>query len=385
MERERDVTGKPAMRVLGAGAVTPFGGADLDRFLDALEEGRCAADPTPFTVEAWDPSEEIDSRQVRRMSRISTFALASASKALGKAGLRLDPMKPSDDVGVVFASHHGASGYLTDFHKGFLKEGLLGASPILFTNGVSNAPAGHISLEYGLRGRCLTLVGSALSSMESLSEALAWLQDGAQSVVISAGEEWSEVVERSYRACRCTDRTGLSPPPKSRPLCEGGCALVVSRGDGGIQLHAPGFGVREDPGGDRSAFARAIRSGLANAEHSMEEIGVVVASFLGDEKDEAEGEALAEFFGERGNEVPVCAPALNLGQGFCFTTLINVVAAFRTLDRGRVPPLPAGLASPLPSPLVGLRKSKTSDLRSALVLGRDAAGTAAAVVLTKNP
>jgi 3-oxoacyl-[acyl-carrier-protein] synthase II len=316
------------------------------------------------------------------MSRISGLALVASAKALDAAGLAPSPAEPTEEGAVLFTSTHGATGYLNEFHEGYLTEGSLGASPILFTNGVSNAPAGHISLEYGIRGRCVTIIGGPLSPLEALSEAAALLHGPARWVLICAAEEWSEVMERAYRDCSVPEPSGLIVPDKSRPICEGAAALVVDGAPGGLTVHPPGFGSGTDAS---SNLVSAVDHALCAAGLDEGEVDLVVSTLPMEGSTWEAFEGLSKALGRGEKEIALACPVAGLGEGFSYTTLLGSVAALEIVSGGVVPPLPNVTRGKIPSWLYAPRNPSKRDIRSAIVVARGPNLSAGAVAVTRNP
>ena len=49
-----------------------------------------------------------------------------------------------------------------------VRQGLIGANPVLFAEGVPNSAAAHLSLMLGLKGGCQTIIGSRTSGLDAL-------------------------------------------------------------------------------------------------------------------------------------------------------------------------------------------------------------------------
>jgi 3-oxoacyl-(acyl-carrier-protein) synthase len=251
----------------------------------------------------------------------------------------------------VFATVHGATSYLVDFHRGFLKDGLPGAGPILFTNGVTNAPATHVSIEYSIRGRSLTLTGGALCAIEAIAAASSMLAGGCSAVLVSAGEEMLDLMAQTYGRFDAAAIPGRGKAsPGAVPLCEGAAALVLGPGGGAgeFALEAWAFGSpSRDATGGEAAVEEAIRGCLDAAGLSPEAPDALVASLRGNGADAEELRGIAAAFRERRRPLPAAAPGANLGEGFAFQALLGVVAGLEVLRRGSVPPC---ALSPLPAP-----------------------------------
>ncbi|MHC5037088.1 MAG: beta-ketoacyl synthase N-terminal-like domain-containing protein [Planctomycetota bacterium] len=375
-----------APSIRGWGVVTPLGGPEEPLYFERLLGGKRCVGPAPALVPDWEPERYITSRQLRRITRVGAFSLVATARAIENAALEVHGDRPVDDVGLVFASTFGATEYLHDFHRGILEEGAVGASPILFTNGVSNAPAGHLSLEYGIRGRCLTLIGGSLSALEALAEAGSLLhQRKAQAIVVCAGEEWSALLDHVMRTAGGPGFPGFAPLPPDIPLCEGGASLVLGTpGVGDRVLHPPSLSSPDSVEGSFAlALETAIGEALASAGLDRDAPDLLVGAFREAETPAWVWEGLGGCFRGRSRPLPLASPRAHLGEGCAFLTLMEVITSVECLDRGRIPPFPyTGAPSP-PSPFQYPETVLSPSIRHVLMASWEADGGCGAVVVSR--
>jgi 3-oxoacyl-(acyl-carrier-protein) synthase len=365
--------------------VAPPGHTGPGSFLDALGKGQRALSGRPNLLDPWNPASHAKSKQLRRMSRLAGFAFVASSRALREAGLATDAPQPGDDLGLVFATVHGATAYLVDFHRGFLGEGLPGASPLVFANGVTNAPTTHVSIEYAARGRCLTFTGGDLGAFEGIAEAAALVRKGTRAVLVCAGEEMSDLVAGCYRRYgAAAGARSAKALPGPVPLCEGASALVLGPavpGAPGLVLESWAFGGPSPDASDCApAVEEAIRACLERAHLTAEDPDLLVCSLRGDGGDRGELAGISAAFRGRRRPLPAASPAAALGEGFAFTALIGVVAGLGMLERGAVPPCAQEPPPVVSAPLSFPRDLLRAPLSFLLAVHRDAAGSAAAVL-----
>jgi 3-oxoacyl-[acyl-carrier protein] reductase len=108
---------------------------------------------------------------LRRKQRFSQIAMAATVDAYAQ-GSFADHPADLDRVGIVATTEYGPQRVVSDYLDGLIGNGLLGASPGLFTQTVYNVANGQASLALGLRGANSTLVGGS-------AVAEAFLRDGA--------------------------------------------------------------------------------------------------------------------------------------------------------------------------------------------------------------
>lgn len=230
--------------VTGIGVVSPAG---IGREAFARAVAREKPSGPPFRVSELSLDDYLDnSRPFRRVADATKFALAAASLALSDAGLPRGAAA-SGRAGLIVGVTHGAITYSARFHAGLLREGPQGASPLFFSESVLNAPAGNISISFGIRGPVHTLVGEETVGAQAIALAASLLLSRAVDRCLVAGtEEWNEVVAGAYgridRAAASSGGGGNFSPL----LGEGAAALLLEL---------------ESTAADRGAVPRAFLAG----------------------------------------------------------------------------------------------------------------------------
>ena len=248
----------------------------------------------------------LESRQARRMARVSRFAMAAAGEALRDADRKPDP-----DMGVVCASTHLSTQYALEFHEGFLNEGKPTPGPILFSNGCLNAAGSHISLEYRLTGCNRNLVGGMNVGIHALGVAARLLEDGPCAAILCvACEEISEILAGAYRKFR------LAPP---MTLGEGAAAVLLEKENRGRGVRIGAFHTAHGPDIRHDVEGRTI----AQALEAVGPADLYSACANGTELDEMEKRAVETVL----PGVPTLRVKDSLGEGFAFTSLAQVTGA----------------------------------------------------------
>jgi 3-oxoacyl-[acyl-carrier-protein] synthase II len=138
-------------------------------------------------------------RRMRRMSDCVKLMLASVGLALRHAGLEGDAARLAPACAIL-ASTHGSTGFCRDYYTQIVRDGVLGANPVLFAEGVPNAPAAHVSTTFGVGGSCQTFIGSRTGGLDALGLAAMRIQARASDlIIVGAAEEPHDVVARAYR------------------------------------------------------------------------------------------------------------------------------------------------------------------------------------------
>ena len=161
----------------------------------------------------------LNARRVRRMSDYVKLTLAATALALADAGLTVSPL--TESASAILGSTHGSSNYSSVYYKQLVEQGIIGANPMLFAEGVPNAGAAHLSLMLSIKGACQTVIGSRTAGLDALRLASVRIASGQwDRAIVSAGEEYCEMVNAAY----------------------GHCGLYAGRGGGGA-LDGSGFVV----------------------------------------------------------------------------------------------------------------------------------------------
>ena len=210
----RELVDPPAPRILGAGVVTGWGEG-----LPALpetpagsgEHGRgLVTAPTPV----------LDGDRFRRATRECLFAVAAAKAAVADAHLaETDLVGPR--TGILYVS---ATGYAAA-NRAFLEDET--STTLHFPYTSPSAVPGEVTINLGVRGPYVNLMGGAPATLQALWWAARWLAEGrADKVLVLAVEAFHEVWDLFRRARRLY----------AGPLIEGAaCLLLGAGGEGSLR------------------------------------------------------------------------------------------------------------------------------------------------------
>jgi 3-oxoacyl-[acyl-carrier-protein] synthase II len=153
----------------------------------------------------------LNARRVRRMSEYVKLSLAATALALQDS--KLDTLKNyGDTTSVILGSAHGSADFSSTYYREIVKQGLIGANPVLFAEGVPNSAAAHLSLMLALKGGCQTIIGSRTSGLDALHLAALRIRVGEwDRAIVGAGEEYSAIVNGAYGHCGMYNAVAGSP------------------------------------------------------------------------------------------------------------------------------------------------------------------------------
>jgi 3-oxoacyl-[acyl-carrier-protein] synthase II len=266
--------------VTGVGVLSPLG-AGCGAHWDALLAGRPAirrldrlsAAGFPVDVVAEVPAAALAAclprlprKQLKVYNRTSTLAMAAALLAAEDAGLAA-PVPVPERAGIVLATflipypirdlvrllpqmeQDEAPGEI-DMGRG-LRLAMTGLNPLdLSLKVVPNLTAGHIAIQFALKGFWRTVSDGATGGVHAIGQAAALIREGELDIAFCGGAEASleEFIFADLCASDLLARPGDVPAPPCRPFGLGRAGLVAGEGAAVLVLeaaeHAEGRGAR---------------------------------------------------------------------------------------------------------------------------------------------
>lgn len=331
---------------------------------DAFWRGLLAEAPTGLRfVTDFDPTPYYaNPKEIRRADRFEQFACAAATEAIAQSGLpTADPLRSGVIIGT------GIGGLATIEEQTLIRasKGPRRVSPFLIPMVMGNAPAAAVSMRYGFRGPCETVVTACASGTHSIANAARLITSGRCDAVI-AGSTEAAMTETGIAGF--TNMTAMSSVGISRPFDAERDGFLMSEGAGVLVLEewesAKARGaviLAEVLGGASTADAHHITAPspggagavacieLALAEAGLEPGDIKHVNAHGTStplNDAAEAEAIAKLFGKPGP--PVTSIKGITGHALGAAGSIEAVAVVLTMQHRLIPPT-AGFATPDPA------------------------------------
>ena len=185
--------------VTGLGAVTPIGNT-VPEFWQGIREGRVGiGEITRFDTESFkvklaaevrdfDAAERMDPKAAKRMERFSQYAVAAAKEAFADADLHLEEEDPFR-AGVIVGSGIGSLETVESEYAKILKGNVKRVAPLMVPKMISNMPAGNISIQLGLRGKCTNVVTACASGTHCIGDAFRAIQYDDADIMLAGGAE----------------------------------------------------------------------------------------------------------------------------------------------------------------------------------------------------
>jgi len=349
--------------VTGVGAVTPLA-LTADETWQGLLSGRSGIGPiTQFDasdfptriageVKGFDPQNYIDSKEARRMSRSSQFAVAAAQEALAAAGLK-PPL--GEKAGVLIGAAVGGAEWLVKQAYVLRDRGLARISPFAITAMVANMPSHHVSRWAQALGPISTVVTACASGTQAVGEATEFIRRGTADVMIAGGVEALiiGVAIAGFCVMRALSTRNDEPERASRPFDVSRDGFVYSEGCGVLVLeslehaqardapilaevlgHASssdGFHVAQpDPEG-RGAI-RAMTWALEDAAISPDQVSYINAHGTSTPiNDVIETRAIKRVLGEHAYDIPINSTKSMIGHALGGAGAIEAAVCVQTI------------------------------------------------------
>lgn len=356
--------------ITGMGAVTPIGHTAEESW-QAVRQGMCGIAPiTAYDTAAqkvklaaevkdFDPSADIDKRELRHLDRYVQLALVSALEAYRQSGLTMENEDPYR-CGVFFAS--GIGGFNT-IQRECLKgeeKGYDRVSPYFIPMVIANMAAGTIAIRLGLKGMCTCPVTACASGAYAVGDAFRHVRDGYADVALCGGAESAvnPLAIGGFTSLRalttCEDPARASIPFDAERsgfvLGEGAGALVLESYDHAVARGAKilgeivGYGASCDayhitapaPGGEGAAAA--MSAALSDAGITPEAVGYINAHGTSTAMNDAgETAAVKLAFGDHAYKLAMSSTKSMTGHLLGAAGAVEAVFCAKALADGYIP------------------------------------------------
>jgi nodulation protein E len=355
------MSGGRRVAITGIGAITALG-HDLASLWSGVTRGVSGIRPIAniptdrlivshaAEVVDFDPAAHFELRRLPMLDRTSQLALVATREAM--AGIEVDRVDPSR-AGVVLGAAIGLETFDSSY-KALYGENAKRLHPMTVPRIMPNAPASHLSMEFGLRGPCFSTASACASSAHAIGLAFHMIRAGMLDMAVSGGSDasivvgfmkaWDALRVLSPDVCRpfSRDRTGLV-------IGEGAAILVLeewqhaTRRGATIHAEVTGFGMSADAGEltapSADGAARAMRAALDDARMAPEHVDYVNAHGTGTRlNDKAEVEALGQVFGEHLRRLPVSSTKSMVGHCLNAGGAVELAVSALALHHGVLPP-----------------------------------------------
>jgi 3-oxoacyl-[acyl-carrier-protein] synthase II len=297
----------------------------------------------------------IKPANLRRMDRIGKVVVSAVRLAIDDSGLDLKE-EDSGRIGISIGTGLGSSDTVDQYFRSLLKEGPLGAAPLLFQTAVPNAITSHCAIEYGIKGVNITFSHKESSTEMAMTFAYHLLKEGRADVLFAGGgDELSEPLYHVYSMLGALSPGRGKGTEGMRPFDQDRNGMVLGEGSGilvletlehankrGAKVYAEmaGTGVsgstegllRYDLKGDSIARSMTL---AANDLQTVDYISAAANSTP--DLDGGEALAIKKVFGKHAKEISVSSLKSILGE-FDGSGGIRACGLALSLYHGMIPP-----------------------------------------------
>jgi 3-oxoacyl-[acyl-carrier-protein] synthase II len=329
----------------------------------------------------------IKPANLRRMDRIGKIVVSAVRLAIDDSGLNLKE-EDSNRIGISIGTGLGSSDTVDQFFRSLLKEGPIGAAPLLFQTAVPNAITSHCAIEYGIKGVNITFSHKESSTEMAMTFAYHLLKEGRADVIFAGGgDELSKPLYHVYSMLGALSPGRGKGTEGMRPFDQDRNGIVLGEGSGILVLetleHAKNRGAKifaEMAGvglsGSTDGLLRydlkgdSIAKAMSLAAEELQTVDYISAAANSTpDLDRAEALAIKKVFKERAKEISVSSLKSMLGE-FDGSGGIRACAAALSLYHGIIPPtIGTKHLAPNCDLNVVLGQSKKKEIRSALLNG----------------
>ncbi|MEW6419132.1 MAG: beta-ketoacyl synthase N-terminal-like domain-containing protein [Nitrospirota bacterium] len=344
----------------GIGPVTPIG-IGKDHFWNNVISGySCMKKSTRFLssqefycceISRFNVDEHLQDSRFRRAADISKYALVATQLAIHDANIK---EWHGENTALVMGITNGPLNYTQEFHTAFVKEGIDGISPSLFSESVLNAPASNIAISSIIRGPVQTLLGGTTGSLKAIIFAFQMLSTGiVDRAIVASSEELNELSLFYY------SRFGYTM------LSEGSGAICIEKVKG-LEEPSPycylsGMASHCNPSNPKDAFYTAVQQSLKMADLELKDIDFIMSD-----------SSLPAVRKHYQNIIPSGCIIPLTGNAFCVNAMWHIVLASLSIKYRTIP--------------VSIRTDtmKISDnISHIMICSAEEKGAAAAVILSK--
>ncbi len=357
--------------ITGMGAITPIGN-NLEETWEGIKNKKCGIDEITLEdvtdyktkmageVKNYNPEDYFERKEAKRMARCTQFAVISAREALKNSGIT----KENTDfnrIGLFISSGIGGLDVIQEQTGNYYNKGHKRISPLFIPMGITNMPAGNVSIDLGVKGESVSLVSACASSTHAIGEAYKNIKQGYEDAIIAGGTEAAICAlgisgfENMKALSSSTDKNRASIPfDKERNgfvMGEGGCMVVLEELEHakkrGAKIYAEviGFGSTTDayhitsPDPEGEGAANAMRRALQDANLKPEDIDYINAHGTSTHlNDSTETLAIKKVFGDYAKKVKISSTKGNTGHLLGATGAAEVIFCVEAINEQIVPP-----------------------------------------------
>ena len=350
--------------ITGAGTINALGHS-VPATLEAMREGRCGIGELDFRdverlaikiggqVRGFEAEGRFNRQQMSLYDRFTQFTLTAAKEAIEQAGLEFHG-ELSAKAGVVLGNSGGGMQTLDENYRSVYEDGKNRVHPFVVPKLMNNAAAGHVSMQFNLKGPSFTVSTACASSNHAMSQAFQMVRSGMSPVMITGGSEsmlcfggvkaWEGLRVMSKDACRpfSANRNGMVQGEGAGIFVFEEYEHAKARG-AEILCEVIGFAMSSDAADivmpSKQGAARAIAGALQDARIDASDVGYINAHGTGTAaNDKTECAAVADVFGPHADSLMISSTKSMHGHLIGGTGAVELLACIMALRDGVIAP-----------------------------------------------
>ncbi|WP_264213563.1 beta-ketoacyl-[acyl-carrier-protein] synthase family protein [Leisingera thetidis] len=350
--------------ITGAGTINALGHS-VPATLAAMREGRCGIGELEFRdverlairiggqVRGFEAEGRFNRQQMSLYDRFTQFTLTAAREAITQSGLEFHG-ELSAQAGVVLGNSGGGMQTLDENYRSVYEDGKNRVHPFVVPKLMNNAAAGHVSMQFNLKGPSFTVSTACASSNHAMAQAFQMVRSGMSPVMVTGGSEsmlcfggvkaWEGLRVMSKDACRpfSANRNGMVQGEGAGIFVFEEYEHARARG-AEILCEVIGFAMSSDAADivmpSKQGAARAISGALQDARVNAAEVGYINAHGTGTAaNDKTECAAVADVFGPHADSLMISSTKSMHGHLIGGTGAVEVLACIMALRDGVIAP-----------------------------------------------
>jgi 3-oxoacyl-[acyl-carrier-protein] synthase II len=305
--------------------------------------------------------EHFEKKDARKIDPYAQYAIVCAREAISNAGLNFE-YEDKSRIGVIVGSGIGGMLSFEAEMTKLITQGPRRVSPFFIPQMISDIAAGHISMEFGLKGPNYATVSACATSGHAVGAATMAIQRGDADIMIAGGSEAAitPMGIAGFNSMKALSTRNDDPATASRPFDLNRDGFVMGEGAGIVVLedleHAiarganvwaemAGIGFTADayhltapaPGGEGAV--RAMSLCVKDGGLVPEDIDYINAHGTSTPyNDKNETEAIKTVFGERAREIAISSSKSMTGHMLGAAGAVELIVTAMAVHENKVPP-----------------------------------------------
>ena len=356
--------------ITGLGTICPIGN-NVQEMWNSIKENKCGIDfikafdtenfktKVAAEVKNYNDEDYFEIKEAKRLDRVSKFAMIAAREAYKDAGITKENIN-HDNIGIFIASGIGGFNTLqTQIGTNEVK-GNKRVSPMFIPMGISNMPAGNVSIDLGLKGESICHVTACASSTHSIGEAYRTIKHGYEEVILAGGAEAAICTAsiagfENMKALSSSENPNRASIPFDKErngfvMGEGAAVVVLEEYEHaktrGAKIYGEviGYGASSDayhitsPDPESKGAIKAMNRAIEDAKINPSDIDYINAHGTSTHlNDVGETIAIKEVLKDNAKNVKVSSTKGNTGHLLGAAGAIETIICTKALENGLVP------------------------------------------------